>query len=286
MASYDNSRYTYGQVLAGGGYYMKDDNLRYSAGVLQMQSKLNKAGFWCGTVDGKFGAGTDEAVRHFQRAFNLTVDGKAGKGTLSKLDVVSSSSPGFIKTSGTYGIYFDSENKCFMHNQQIVYLQLRSAKLEKKVVAAIMGNIEAESKFRTTWTSGTSSAGICQWLPDRKTNLEKYAASISDEKTSIHVQAKFILEECKAGIYGDAGAIECLKALKETTVASDIIKATDYFTALYERCENFSSLSEAQAAGRDTSRFAKNVYDERYYLDTPKRRGYAQAYYACMSDMT
>lgn len=29
MADYDNSRYTYAQVLAGTGYYMKEDRLRY-----------------------------------------------------------------------------------------------------------------------------------------------------------------------------------------------------------------------------------------------------------------
>lgn len=68
MANYDNSRFTYAQVLNNEGYYMKDDSLRSSAGVKTMQEKLNKVGFWCGTPDGKFGDGTDEAVRHFQRA--------------------------------------------------------------------------------------------------------------------------------------------------------------------------------------------------------------------------
>lgn len=81
MADYDNSRYTYAQVLAGTGYYMKDDKLRYSAGVKTMQTKLNSAGHNCGTPDGKFGNNSDTAVRSFQRAKGLTVDGKAGKKT-------------------------------------------------------------------------------------------------------------------------------------------------------------------------------------------------------------
>ena len=29
MASYDNSRYTYAQVLSGTGYYKQDSNLKY-----------------------------------------------------------------------------------------------------------------------------------------------------------------------------------------------------------------------------------------------------------------
>ncbi len=73
MADYDNSRYTYTQVLAGTGYYMKDDMLRYSAGVKTMQGKLNTAGHNCGTPDGKFGNGTDTAVKAFRcqsRDFN------------------------------------------------------------------------------------------------------------------------------------------------------------------------------------------------------------------------
>lgn len=83
---YDNSRYTYEQVLAGTGYYMIDSQLRYSEGVKTMQGKLNNAGYNCGTPDGKFGPGTDSAVRSFQSAKGLTVDGKAGKSTLAALE--------------------------------------------------------------------------------------------------------------------------------------------------------------------------------------------------------
>lgn len=85
MADYDNSRYTYAQVLAGNGYYMKDDRLRYSEGVKTMQGKLNSVGFNGGAVDGKFGSGTDTAVKAFQSAKGLSVDGKAGKQTLMAL---------------------------------------------------------------------------------------------------------------------------------------------------------------------------------------------------------
>lgn len=82
MADYYNSKYTYEQVLSGTDYYMQDDLLRYSAGVKTMQEKLNTAGYSCGTPDGKFDSGTDTAVRNFQSAKGLTVDGKAGTGTL------------------------------------------------------------------------------------------------------------------------------------------------------------------------------------------------------------
>lgn len=105
MVIYDNSRYTYEQVLAGAGYYMQDSRLRLSTGVKTMQEKLNHAGYHCGTPDGKFGSGTDRAVRHFQKAKNLSVDGKAGKGTLAALEgaVAGGGSPccSFHRTHGS-----------------------------------------------------------------------------------------------------------------------------------------------------------------------------------------
>ena len=83
IPGYDNSRYTYDQVLSGMGYYQFDSQLRYSAGVETMQTKLNKIGYNCGTPDGKFSSGTDITVRTFQKENNLTIDGKADKKLLS-----------------------------------------------------------------------------------------------------------------------------------------------------------------------------------------------------------
>lgn len=88
MAEYNNAAYTYEQVLAGKGYFMKDDLLRYSDGVKTMQTRLNAVGYNCGTPDGKFGSGTEVQVKKFQTAYSLTSDGKAGKNTLIKLNTV------------------------------------------------------------------------------------------------------------------------------------------------------------------------------------------------------
>lgn len=91
MADWDNSRWTYSQVLNGGTgiYYQKDDKLRFSSGVKTMQEKLNLVGYNCGTPDGKFGSNTDTQVKNFQSAKSLTPDGKAGKNTLTKLNEAS-----------------------------------------------------------------------------------------------------------------------------------------------------------------------------------------------------
>lgn len=88
MASWNNAQWTYQRVLQGGTgiYYQQDDDGRFSAGVLTLQAKLNLAGYDCGTADGIFGSGTRSAVIIFQQQNNLTVDAKAGRATLLKLD--------------------------------------------------------------------------------------------------------------------------------------------------------------------------------------------------------
>lgn len=53
--------------------------------VKVLQKVLNDKGHNCGKVDGAFGQKTDSAVRSFQKAKGLTVDGIAGENTVTKL---------------------------------------------------------------------------------------------------------------------------------------------------------------------------------------------------------
>ena len=53
--------------------------------VKAMQVRLSILGYYKGKLDGKFGAGTLEAVRTFQARNALTVDGKAGPRTMARL---------------------------------------------------------------------------------------------------------------------------------------------------------------------------------------------------------
>lgn len=60
--------------------------------VLQLQQALNALGYDTNGTDGKFGKGTEQAVKDYQKANGLTVDGKAGVKTLAQLYAGSSSS--------------------------------------------------------------------------------------------------------------------------------------------------------------------------------------------------
>lgn len=53
--------------------------------VTRLQTALSAQGYDCGTADGIFGAKTEAAVRAFQQANGLTVDGIAGKATQEAL---------------------------------------------------------------------------------------------------------------------------------------------------------------------------------------------------------
>jgi peptidoglycan hydrolase-like protein with peptidoglycan-binding domain len=53
--------------------------------IRQIQIALKNAGYAPGTIDGKMGRQTKDAIRAFQRANNLPVDGKIGKKTWALL---------------------------------------------------------------------------------------------------------------------------------------------------------------------------------------------------------
>lgn len=53
----------------------------YGTLVEDLQEELKRQGFYTGTVDGRYGQGTEEAVKAFQRRYGLNVDGAAGPAT-------------------------------------------------------------------------------------------------------------------------------------------------------------------------------------------------------------
>ena len=55
--------------------------------VSQLQTKLRSMGYYSGNIDGIYGSATETAVRNFQRAGGLTVDGIAGAATLKALSI-------------------------------------------------------------------------------------------------------------------------------------------------------------------------------------------------------
>lgn len=69
--------------------------------VYALQSALKSLGYYTGTVDGNYGSATYTAVRNFQRAASLEVDGACGKDTWSALNAKVNGSSGGTVTPPT-----------------------------------------------------------------------------------------------------------------------------------------------------------------------------------------
>ena len=63
----------------------KESETQQKIPIKQVQMALKKAGFYKGDIDGKQGPRTKEAIRAFQKARGLKVDGVAGKATWQAL---------------------------------------------------------------------------------------------------------------------------------------------------------------------------------------------------------
>ena len=62
--------------------------------VTKIQQRLSDWGYYSGEIDGVYGSKTEEAVKKFQKANGLTVDGVAGPATLAAIGLPSGSSSG------------------------------------------------------------------------------------------------------------------------------------------------------------------------------------------------
>jgi len=74
--------------------------------VRTIQDKLKRWGYYTGSVDGKYGMLTVEAVKYFQRTNGLQVDGITGKQTLTALGIflpAASPAPSATAPPGTSG---------------------------------------------------------------------------------------------------------------------------------------------------------------------------------------
>lgn len=108
LVGYDNSRYSYEQVLSGTGFYQQDSKSRYSAGVATLQGKLNTAGYRCGTPDGIFGSGTTIAVNDLKSDNGLTVNGRVDKDTLVALEACKAASSSARNLKRKHGPFISS----------------------------------------------------------------------------------------------------------------------------------------------------------------------------------
>ncbi|MCI6375797.1 MAG: peptidoglycan-binding protein, partial [Clostridiales bacterium] len=112
-----------GSTPAGGSGSTTAGTLREGdsgTAVTELQTMLKKLGYYYGDITGSFGSLTRKAVRKFQDANNLTVDGIAGAATLSKLRALTG---GTISDGGSSGTTVTTENSYGRIIKDNVYLR-------------------------------------------------------------------------------------------------------------------------------------------------------------------
>lgn len=104
----DTSRAFSGQVIQQGA--SGDD-------VIELQARLQYIGYYKGKIDGVYGWGTYWAVRNFQEAFGLPIDGLVGATTKNKLVKASKYDESYVKSQIAKGRSFTHYGKGTSRNK-------------------------------------------------------------------------------------------------------------------------------------------------------------------------
>jgi hypothetical protein len=125
----------------------------------------------------------------------------------------------------------------------------------KEEASAIVGNLWAESGFRTTATNPTSGAfGLMQWLGGRKSRLYAYAAEQGKQVTDVNLQLDYIKWELKGG-----NAYETAQFQKAMAYGSSVADKTRGFAYEVER----ASVGELRSSMSKRVGAAESVYGGR-----------------------
>ena len=130
--------------------------------VKQIQTKLKNWGYYTGNVDGIFGSKTFEAVKRFQKANGLTVDGIVGEKTLAALGIQESSN----------NSYSNSNNTDLNLLSKLVNAEARGEPYNGMVaVAATVLNRVSDSRFPNTIAGVIYQSGAYTCVSDGQINL-------------------------------------------------------------------------------------------------------------------
>ena len=121
--------------------------------VRKIQERLKELGYLKG-VDGIFGSNTQTAVKRFQRAAGLKVDGIVGKSTLAKLN--SSSAPEYDGTTGTDSSYiFAHSSSRKLTRDEILSINKSLWPYARNEIYARHGYVFDQSKYKNYFANKT-----------------------------------------------------------------------------------------------------------------------------------
>lgn len=190
--------------------------------VKTLQKKLKKLGYYTGSIDGDFGSMTDAAVRKFQKACKLTVDGIVGPKTRAALAGKTKKSTGkTVKKGGGSGKSGGgkSKNKNTTHN--IGKWNKHKFVVSAKVIRGFTGlQIKGSSELKDKKESGQGKVKRKGGNPTEVSltvNLNAYVGN------DVRKEAMKFIKEARAGKKGyfyinGKKLVSCKLMLTEATV--------------------------------------------------------------------
>ena len=148
--------------------------------VIEIQTRLNRWGYYDGSVDGVFGYGTYTAVKSFQRKNGLTIDGVVGDQTLAALGI---NNP----TSNNASNVSTSSNSDVMLLARLINGEARGEPYEGQVaVGAVILNRTRDPRFPSTIAGVVYQPGAFTAIVDGQVHAEMVQSSINAARDALN----------------------------------------------------------------------------------------------------
>ena len=152
--------------------------------VIKLQRKLKHWGYYTGSVDGKFGAGTEQAVMYFQRKNGLTPDGVVGAATAKALGLSRSGASSGGSSGGSSSSTASGDTYLLA---KCVYGESRGESYKGQVaVAAVILNRVKSSKFPNSIAGVIYQPGAFSVVDDGQINLSPNDTAIKAAKDAMN----------------------------------------------------------------------------------------------------
>jgi N-acetylmuramoyl-L-alanine amidase len=149
--------------------------------VSEIQTRLNRWGYYDGSVDGVFGYGTYTAVKSFQRKNGLTVDGVVGDKTLAALGINNPTSNNNASNVST------SSNSDVMLLARLINGESRGEPYEGQVaVGAVILNRTRDPRFPSTIAGVVYQPGAFTAIVDGQVHAEMVQSSINAARDALN----------------------------------------------------------------------------------------------------
>lgn len=151
--------------------------------VKEVQRRLKRLGYYSGSVDGIFGAGTRAAVIAFQKKNGLTADGVVGKATYKALGMTASYN--VLAGGGSGGSTYTSSDLYLL--AKTIYAEGRGEPYAGQVaIGAVILNRVRSSSFPNSVSGVVYQKGAFTAVSDGQINLSPDSAAMSAAQDAVN----------------------------------------------------------------------------------------------------